>query len=69
MSSQIGSIIYLPNCTSKANILHRSLIKYKQVIYSILAAELYGMAYKFNIKAIIKARLGKILGADIILIL
>lgn len=61
LSSQIGYVICLADATNKANIIHWSLIKYKRVTRSVLAAELYGMAHGFAIGAVIKATLGKIL--------
>lgn len=57
------------NITNKANIIYWSLIKYKRVICSILAAKLYKMVYKLNIRAIIKVMLRKILEFAIPLIL
>ena len=63
MSSQIGYDIYLANATNKANIIHWSLIKYKSIICSVLVAKLYRMAHRFDIKAVIKTTLGKILGS------
>lgn len=51
----------LADITIKANIIHWSLIEYKKVICSILAAKLYKMTYGFDIGAIIKVTLGKIL--------
>ena len=69
MSSQIGYVICLANATSKANIIHWSLIKCKQVTRSILASELYGMAHRFDIGVVIKATLGKMLGSAVSLIL
>ena len=69
ISSQIGYVICLANATSKANIIHWSSIKCKQVIRNVLEFELYGMAYGFDIRAVIKATLGKILGFAIQLIL
>ena len=69
MSSQIGYNICLANATNKANIIHWSLIKRKRVTCSILAAKLYGMANKFNIRVVIKATLKKILESAISLIL
>ena len=69
MSSQIGYVICLADVTNKANIIHWSLIKCKRVTRSVLAAELYRMVYGFDIGAVIKATLGKILGSDVLLIL
>ena len=69
MLSQIGYVIYLVDATNKANIIHWSLIKCKQITQSVLAAELYGMAHGFDIGAIIKATLEKILRLAVPLIL
>ena len=51
------------------NIIHWSLIKCKRVTRSVLVAKLYGMAHEFDIGAVIKATLEKILGYAIPLIL
>ena len=69
MLSQIGYVICLADATNKTNIIYWSLIKCKRVIHSVLAAELYGMAYGFDVGAVIKATLGKILGLAVPLIL
>lgn len=69
MSLQINYIIRLTNATNKAKIIHRSLIKYKWVIYSVLAAELYGIVREFYIETVIKIILEKMLESVILLIL
>ena len=53
--SQIGYIQVLADITNKANIIHWSLIKCKRVTRSVLASELYIIAYRFNISAAIKS--------------
>ena len=53
-SSQIGYILVLVDITNKANIVHWSSIKCKRITRSVLASELYAMAYRFNIGAAIK---------------
>lgn len=45
----MGYIICWTNITNKKNIKYLFLKKYKQVIYSILATELYKKIYKFDI--------------------
>lgn len=67
--SQIGCIICFANIINKANIIYWSLMKCKQVTRSVLAAELYRMAYEFDIGAVIKTTLGKILRFALPLIL
>ena len=69
MSSEIGYVICLGNATNKANIIHWSSIKCKRVTQSILAAKLYGMAHGFDIRAVKKATLGKIVRPAVSLIL
>jgi hypothetical protein len=54
LSLQIGFIIILIDRNQSVNILYWSLIKYKRVTHSILAFELYALAYSFDIKAVIK---------------
>ena len=67
-SSQIGFVVCLANSINKANIIHWLSIKCKQVIQSVLATELYGMAHEFNVGAVIKATLRKILGYNVFLV-
>ena len=47
-------MIVLIDAIEKANIIHWSLTKCKRVTKSVLAIELYKMAYSFNIAAAIK---------------
>ena len=51
---QIGYILVLEDALYKANIIYQLLIKYKRVTRSVLALELYVIAYRFNIGAAIK---------------
>jgi hypothetical protein len=60
-TSQIGFVIVLADKRNKANIIHWSLIKCKRVTRSVLASELYRMAYGFDIEATIKSTLEQIL--------
>ena len=69
MSLQIYYVICLADATSKVNIIHWSLIEYKQVTQNVLAAKLYGMAHGFDIGVVIKAMLRKMLRSTISLIL
>jgi hypothetical protein len=54
---------------NRANIIHWSFIKYKRVMQSILVSELYGIIHGFNIGAIIKSMIKKILWISLLLIL
>ena len=54
-------MIVLIDIIEKANIIYWSLIKCKRVTRSVLAVELYGMAYSFNITAVIKLTINKML--------
>ncbi len=68
LSSQIGFVIALTNTTGQANLLHQSLIKCKQVTQSILALELYTMAYSFDLEGLIKSTFKKVLALPNLLI-
>ena len=59
--SQIGFIIALADLTNKANIIYWSSIKCKRVTKSVLALKLYAMAHRFNIKAVLKSIIKKLL--------
>src|SRR2546421_12328507 len=64
LSSQIGFVIILTDQNQTTNIIHWSLIKCKRVTRSVLASELYALAHGFNIGAVIKLTIQKILGID-----
>ena len=59
--SQIGFIIALADLINKANIIYWSLIKYKRVTRSVLVLELYAIAHGFNIRAVLKSIIKKLL--------
>jgi hypothetical protein len=69
LSSQIGFIIVLSDKDNKANILHWSSIKCKRVTRSVLASELYAMAYGFDMGAVIKSTIEVMLRIRLPLIL
>ena len=52
---QIGYILVLVDLLNKVNIVHWSLVKCKRITRSVLAFELYAIAYGFDISAAIKA--------------
>ena len=59
----------LANKNNRANILYWFLIKCKRVIHSVLALELYAMAHRFDIAAVIKLTIKKILQIQLLMIL
>jgi len=66
---QIRYVLVLIDATNKANIIHWLLIKCKRVTRSVLVLELYGIAYRFNIGAVIKSTVNKILNINLPLIM
>ena len=66
---QIRYILVLTDIINKANIIHWLLIKCKRVTRSILALELYRIAYRFNIGAAIKLTVNKILNINLLLVI
>ena len=68
-SLQIGYILVLVDIINKANIVHWSLIKYKRVTRSVVASELYVIAYRFDIGAVIKLTVEQLLQIKLLLIL
>ena len=68
-SSQIDYVICLTDKTDTANLIHWTSIKCKRIIKSVLTSELYAMDHVFDIEAVIKTTIEKILGIHILLIL
>ena len=68
-SSQIGYVVCLTDKTDIANLIHWTSIKRKRMIRSVLAFELYVMGHVFDIEAVIKATVEKILDTHVPLIL
>jgi len=67
--SQIGYILVLADIINKANIIYWLLTKCKRVTRSVLALELYRIAYRFNIGAVIKLIVNKILNINLLLVM
>jgi hypothetical protein len=67
-SSQIGFVIVMTD-GKKANVIHWSSVKCKRVTRSVLASELYAMAFGFDVGAAIKATLQGIFQREIPLVL
>lgn len=69
MLLKICWIICLPDRINKIDIIYWSLIKYKQVICSILIIKFYKIALRFDIRAVLKAKIEKILRFAILSVL
>ena len=69
LSSQIGYVICLADAAQRANIIHWSSVKCKRVTRSVLASELYAMAHGFDLGAVAKATIKRILQTDIPLVI
>jgi hypothetical protein len=54
---------------NKVNIIYQLLIKCKRVIRSVFVLELYRIAYRFNIGAVIKSIVNKILNINLLFII
>jgi hypothetical protein len=67
--SQIDYVICLTNDDVNVNLIHWSSIKCKRVIRSVLAAELYAMINGFDVEAIIKSIIERMLHISLPLIL
>ena len=59
----------MADANGRANILYWSLIKCKRVTRSVLALELYAIAYGFNISASFKTTINKVLNINLPLVL
>ena len=68
LSSQIGYILVLADGTGYANIIHWSSTKYKRVTRSVLASELYSMAYGFNMGTSVKSTIDRVLEMELLLV-
>ena len=69
LSLQIDYVLVLADKKGNANILHWSLIKCKRVTRSVLASELYGIGYRFDIRASVKLTIEKALKINLPLVL
>jgi hypothetical protein len=69
LHSQIDYVIYLTNNDVNVNLIHWSSIKCKRVIRSVLAAELYAMINDFDVEAVIKSIIERMLHISLSLIL
>jgi hypothetical protein len=61
--------LVLADANGHVNILHWSSTKCKRVIRSVLAFELYAIAYGFDIGAFAKSIIDKVLGINLPLVL
>jgi hypothetical protein len=68
LSSQIGYVLVLVDGTRHANIIHWSSTKCKRVTRSVLASELYSIAYGFNIGALVKSIINRALEMELLLV-
>ena len=68
LSLQIRFVIMLTDKNRTVNIIYQSSIKYKRITRSVLASELYALAHGFDISAMIKSTIQKILRIDQLLI-
>jgi len=66
---QIRYVLVLADVINKANIIYWLLTKCKRVMRSVLMLELYRMAYRFNIRAVIKLTVNKILNINLLLVM
>ena len=69
LSLQIGYVLILEDVLHKINIIYWLSIKCKRVTRSILALELYAIAYRFNISTAIKLIVKQLLQIKLPLVL
>lgn len=69
LSFQIDYVVCLIDAIDKINILHWSFVKCKRMIRNIFVFELYVMIHEFDIAAMLKATLKKMLQFDILLMI
>jgi uncharacterized membrane protein (GlpM family) len=69
LSSQIKYVICLANATNKVNVIHWSSIKCERVTRFVLIAKLYVITHEFDIDAIIKTIMSKMLSITVFLVL
>jgi hypothetical protein len=68
LSFQIGYILVLVDRTGYANIIYWFSTKCKRVTRSVLALELYSIAYGFNIGALVKSIINRALEMELLLV-
>jgi hypothetical protein len=68
LSSQIGYVLVLVDGTGYTNIIYWSFTKCKRVTRSVLASELYSMAYGFNMGALVKSIIDRVLEMELLLV-
>jgi hypothetical protein len=64
----MGYVLALADITQNANIIHWSSTKCRRVTRSVLASELYGMAYGFDMGAVVKSTVDRALEMDLPLV-
>ena len=69
LSFQIGYVICLADAAQQVNVIHWSFVKCKRVTRSVLASELYAMTHGFDLEAVAKTTIKRILRTDISLII
>lgn len=62
-------IICYTNTTNKTNIIYQFQIKFKQITGNVFITKLYNIAYRFDIRPVIKIMLKKILKFAFLLVL